>query len=440
MLAASPAACALGVQAGERLSAALALAPSLLLRGRDAALEHATLHELAGWAGRFTPTVSLSPPDTLLLEVRGSLRLFGGLERLLAALREGLAGLGVAARIAVAPTPLAAHWLALARPGSVLRERADWADALDALPLAVAPAGTAVTPATLELLAGVGLRTLGEARRLPREGLARRQAGALLDALARARGERPDPRPVHEPPARHTADIPLPVPVASVEPLLFVTSRLITGLAAWLEGRQAACDRFELQLDHDGGGTTRLEIVSGEPSRDAARLMLLAREHLSVLELAAPVERVRLGADAPVSRPGHTPDLFGEAAGQREHVTLLVDRLRARLGDAALFRPVPWPDHRPERAFRTLPANARVPSAPPVAARRPCWLVEPPRPLRGVASLRWLAGPERIESGWWDGHDVRREYFVARNRDGALWWVFRDLGGDGGWYLHGYFG
>lgn len=440
MLAASPAARALGVQAGERLSAALALAPSLLLRGRDAALEHATLHELAGWAGRFTPTVSLSPPDTLLLEVRGSLRLFGGLERLLAALREGLAGLGVAARIAVAPTPLAAHWLALARPGSVLRERADWADALDALPLAVAPAGTAVTPATLELLAGVGLRTLGEARRLPREGLARRQAGALLDALARARGERPDPRPVHEPPARHTADIPLPVPVASVEPLLFVAGRLITGLAAWLAGLQAACDRFELVLDHDGGGTTRLEIISGEPSRDASRLLLLAREHLSALQLVAPVERVQLHADAPVIRPGHTPDLFGDAGQIRENVTLLLDRLRARLGEDALFRPAPCADHRPERACRKLPAGSRPADSVDVAPQRPCWLLESPKPLHGLHGLHWLAGPERIESGWWDGDDVRRDYFVARNHDGALWWVFQDRGTDGGWYVHGYFG
>jgi protein ImuB len=46
--------------------------------------------------------------------------------------------------------------------------------------------------------------------------------------------------------------------------------------------------------------------------------------------------------------------------------------------------------------------------------------------------------PERIESGWWDGADVRREYHVARNARGRCGWVFRDLR-TGGWYLHGVF-
>lgn len=440
ILAASTAARALGVQPGERLSAARALAPDLLLRGRDVALEAATLHELAAWAGRFTPAVSLAPPDALLLEVSASLRLFGGLDRLLAMLREGLDELGLAAQLAVAPTPLAAHWLALARPDCVLTARAGWQAELDTLPLAVVRAGTEVSFATLELLSGIGLHTVGQARRLPREGLARRQAGAFTRALALARGELPDPRPRHVPPAQYTACIPLPVPAATVEPLLFVAGRLIAGLAAWLAGLQAACDRFELILDHDGGGTTRLEIVSGEPSRDAPRLLLLAREHLSVLSLVAPVERVQLHADAPVSRPGHTPDLFGDAGQVRENVTLLLDRLRARLGEEALFRPAPCADHRPERACRKLSAGSRPADSVDVAPQRPCWLLETPKPLHGLHGLHWLAGPERIESGWWDGDDVRRDYFVARNRDGALWWVFQDRGADGGWYVHGYFG
>jgi protein ImuB len=440
ILAASAAAQALGVQPGERLSAARALAPALLLRERDAVLEAATLTELAAWAGRFTPLVSLPSADTLLLEVSASLRLFGGLEAFLHAVRRGLADLGLSAQLAVSPTPLAAHWLALARPDSVLTTEAGWQAALDALPLAVVCAGSAVSAATLELLAGIGLRTLGQARSLPRAGLARRQAGAFMQALALARGELPDLRPRHVPPAQHTACIALPVPAVTVEPLLFVASRLITGLAAWLASLQAACDRFELLLEHEGAATTRVEIISGEPSRDAARLMLLVREHLAVLVLTEPVESVRLMADAPVSRPGHTPDLFGNAGQVRENLTLLLDRLRARLGEDALFRPVLHADHRPERACRTQPVSARVAMPARVAAQRPCWLLEQPKPLLSLHGLQRVAGPERIESGWWDGHDTCREYFVVRTREDALWWVFRDLGEGGGWYLHGYFG
>jgi protein ImuB len=53
--------------------------------------------------------------------------------------------------------------------------------------------------------------------------------------------------------------------------------------------------------------------------------------------------------------------------------------------------------------------------------------------------LELLAGPERIESGWWDGGDVARDYFVARMQNEALVWIYREWRGAGGWYLHGVF-
>jgi protein ImuB len=51
-----------------------------------------------------------------------------------------------------------------------------------------------------------------------------------------------------------------------------------------------------------------------------------------------------------------------------------------------------------------------------------------------------LAGPERIESGWWDGDDARRDYFVAEDPRGCRLWVFRERDGRRRWYLHGIFG
>jgi protein ImuB len=53
--------------------------------------------------------------------------------------------------------------------------------------------------------------------------------------------------------------------------------------------------------------------------------------------------------------------------------------------------------------------------------------------------LTLLAGPERIEAGWWDGHDVTRDYFVASNPDEALLWIYRERDAGGRWFLHGFF-
>src|SRR2546428_9279448 len=69
-----------------------------------------TLEHVAAWACQFTPRVSLEPPQGLLLEVEGSLRLFGGLERLLERLREGLDTMELTTQFAVAPAARAALW------------------------------------------------------------------------------------------------------------------------------------------------------------------------------------------------------------------------------------------------------------------------------------------------------------------------------------------
>jgi protein ImuB len=49
-------------------------------------------------------------------------------------------------------------------------------------------------------------------------------------------------------------------------------------------------------------------------------------------------------------------------------------------------------------------------------------------------------GPERIESGWWDGQDAVRDYYVAESSQGSRLWVFQERGRMGGWFLHGVFG
>jgi protein ImuB len=51
-----------------------------------------------------------------------------------------------------------------------------------------------------------------------------------------------------------------------------------------------------------------------------------------------------------------------------------------------------------------------------------------------------LAGPERIESGWWDGADVQRDYYIASDRHGARLWIYRECAGTKPWFLHGIFG
>jgi protein ImuB len=69
---------------------------------------------------------------------------------------------------------------------------------------------------------------------------------------------------------------------------------------------------------------------------------------------------------------------------------------------------------------------------------RPGWLLREPEQLN-ESSVRVLAGPERIESGWWDGGDMRRDYFLIETRNGQRGWAYRSVGDDGSLLLHGWF-
>jgi protein ImuB len=57
--------------------------------------------------------------------------------------------------------------------------------------------------------------------------------------------------------------------------------------------------------------------------------------------------------------------------------------------------------------------------------------------------LQIVAGPERIETGWWDAGLAVRDYFIAQAGDGALVWIYctrLPRAGPGGWFLQGRFG
>jgi len=424
-----------GVRPGMTLSAAYALVPGLVARVRDPGLEACALESLALWAGQFTPTISLAPADALLLEIGGCLRLFDGLDALLARARQGVGSLGFDAVLACAPTPSGA--LMLARNGlethaADLVTLRHW---LGQLPVEAAEA-----PAqTLAALRALGIRTISECLRLPRDGFARRFGPGLLDHLDRALGLQPDPRVPHVPPARFFSRLVLPVPVPGVEQVLFGARRLTTELAGFLAGRDAGVTRFTLQLEHEDHPPTPILVELSMPSRDPAHLALLLRERLGRITLPGPVAAFSLQCSETMQLAPRNFSLFPERDEAAGHRVELVERLRARLGRDAVHGLALVPEHRPELAFReTEPGTA---SAPPPGTPRPLWLLQPPRPV-ARAGLRLIAGPERIESGWWEDNDIRRDYYVAAVDDGARVWAYRETGADDAaehWFLHGLF-
>ena len=300
---------AAGIRAGQKLSTALGLQPGLAVLERDEPRERQALQALACWAGRFTPTLSLAPPDALLLEIGGCLRLFGGAQAIVGEVLAGCAAQGYSTGWAAAPAPLGACWLARHGAAAVYAEATAMQAALAALPCAV-PGWSDEVGRRLE---SFGLIRLGDLLRLPAAGLRRRIGSGPLDDLLRARGELPDPQPPFVFPERFAIAIDLPSRVEHAEALVFVGQRLFAALAGWLHGRQLLLRRCSLQLTHDDGPPCVLALDFAEPSADEGRFLRLLREHLSRLQLTAPVEALRLQADELVERPGSSGALFAQA-------------------------------------------------------------------------------------------------------------------------------
>ena len=486
-----------GIRPGLKRATALALAADLLPGQADAARDAAALQAVAHVALAFTPSVTLHDTHTVLLEVQASLRYFGGLPALHQRLLDALAALGhpVPHRVhlAAAPTALAAAWLAHWQPrgrgclvrGCLVRGEhiAQAPQAAQALPAAqtealqdllgdlpVALLGAA--PAQAQALQAMGLYTLRQLRGLPRSGLARRFGQGLLDDIDRACGQRADPRDWLVPPQAFESRLELFARADSTEQVLQGAAVLLARLVAWAQARQARVAAFTLAMHHEprhrpgddaDAAATELRIELAEPALDAAHLQLLLRERLAHCPLAAPTLELRLHCSHLVQAGAPNGELFPTRASESAGLARLLERLRARLGDAQVQCLVAVADHRPERASLTVPAQgaqpaARAPTAsvtPTSAAlplHRPAWLLPTPLPLAERGAQPWLegrplqlvSGPERIEAGWWDGEPAARDYFIAQAEDGSLVWLWRGrlpaVPGAAQWFLQGRFG
>ena len=440
LLCCSAVALAAGVQPGMRRAAAQALCPSLVVLPREAETEARALSALAAWAGQFTSLVAIQPPAALLLEIGGSLRLFGGFENLLQPIEQGLSALGYDWRRGVAPTPLAAWLLARAGAATAVFERHALAAVLAPLPVACLP----LPEPMLDTLRGMGVHRLGECLRLPRDGLSRRLGVTLLDLLDRALGRRPDPRAGYRPPARFERVIDLWDETTRSDRLLFAARRVLLELTGMLAALDAGVQGLELRLLHRRLPASRVRVGLLQPSRDVEHLLALLAERLELISLPAPVLQLELEADQLLPLAPRSLSLFAGDTEQAENAARVLERLRARLGRDAVHGVATFPAHAPERAWRVCEPGDRTASGS--AAGRPLWLLPEPRPLviehdapACGGRLRLLDGPERIESGWWEGGDVRRDYYVADNERGERLWIFRDLREPACWYLHGLF-
>jgi protein ImuB len=451
---------------------------------------------VASLALGFTPRVALVD-EAVLMDVTGSLRLFGGLARLMQLLAQKTE-LFFESNQVVALMERAQGATSLIAIGR-LRLQQDQAGALKKrvadLPMHTL---TAARP-HLGVLERIGCRSWDDLLRLPRDGVARRFGAELLEALDRARGTVADDYAWQVLPEHFEEKLELNALVTHGPSLMAGVERLLVSLHAWLLGRQSGLCALKIiwHLDkrRDVAPTGELEIRTAQPAQDLRHVARLISEHLAQQKLPAPVHSLTLQSLATellADSAAATGSLLMEARRQGDSVVELVERLSARLGDANVQAWQPCADHRPELMQRWVDARSAIKSiaayAKPSGARGlkglrkatshipearaealyPAWLL--PEPLRLQAAgnspvyqgkLTRLAGPQRLEAAEWllADHENRsaepglcekpwafRDYYIYRSQQGGLLWVYSERLGSAAqagrqrtWYLHGFF-
>jgi protein ImuB len=418
----------------------------------------AALALLVKHAQAFTPRVVVESPDAVLLELAGSQRLFGGMPALLAALRKAFPR---PLQLAMAPTPLAAVLLARAGRNCCIVSHARLAGRLAPLSLR----HLHWPEEELARLAGMGVSSLGELLRLPRAGLARRIGPERLWQLDRLTGLRPDPRTAIPAAERFAERVDPDHETVDRERLLLALTPTLTRLEEFLRERQRGIMALRVTLHGRHAAPQDCILRCVVPEYRAARFAALLAARLEALSLPEPVRRMELTAGrlrrfVAASNELWAPGEHGGSAAAAQAPEFL-QTLMARLGEHAVYGLAAVDEHRPERQWRerwpatvAAAAAATAATAPDaVATRRPLGMMAQPLPLDAVCDaagrvrqllhagrdLQLVSGPERIESGWWDGGDVARDYYIARAADGAQWWIFRECGAPRRWFVHGCF-
>ena len=408
----------------------------------DPLLQRLCLH-----AQRFTSFVSIEPPNALLLEIKGSLKLLGPLESLHANIDACWRRLALPVSSATAPSTLAALWFARAgaytgNPAAgrfVIEDLGTLPGRLAELPIAC----TAWSIERLQTLRAMGVTHLGELMRLPRAGLARRLSPALVQDLDIALARQPAPRRAFVRRERFRERCDFETEIEQVAYLEKAIEPLVERCARFLRQRQAGIQALQLKLKHREGPATCVQLGLASITSERRRLSDVLCQKLARLDLRAPVRGMELISGSLRGLSASSLDVFAgfTGAGSRDSAPQLVERLRARLGEGAVYGVCLIPEHRPEAAWRRvhelrLTAAARIEEESiDQKLPRPVWLLNEPLPLPKPEILQ---GPERIESGWWDGKGVARDYYIARHSDGVRLWVFQERQSKR-WYVHGVF-
>jgi protein ImuB len=414
------------------------------------------LEQLASLAVKVSSSVSFHPLS-LVLEIRSSLKYFGGIDAIHNKLKKLVASqLGtwcLPEQFLYAASPTVTGSLLLARTGynALVHQKDNLRSALGRLPTQALE----LNKEQHRRLYNMGVRYLRDIWRLPADGLRKRFGSDFINQLNRAIGKMPEPQNYYQPPPAFNSSYELPCEAEDLGLLMPVIDEIIAQLIDFLRRRDLSTSQLLLSLRHEQQSDTEINLGLRQPSRSQEHLMLLLETHFNNLMIPAPVIALKIEIKKFDAFTGRSNELLTEGKpssnGYRNHsFNQFMEQLHARLGKHQVKNISSVAEHCPEYASRQLDYSEQTSTNTSLVKTtsnpRPFWLLTTPQQLtlrQGRLyhhhSITILNGPERIETRWWSGTDIRRDYYVAMEENGSRLWIYRARTGARDWYLHGVF-
>lgn len=402
-------------------------------------------------------TVSFHP-QALICEVRSSLKYFAGIdvihEKLQKLITEQLLQWNLPEDFLYAASPTVSGSLLLARSGhnALVHRKENLRSALGQLSTDV----LILDKEQRRRLNNMGIRYLRDIWRLPSDGLCKRFGSNFVNQLHKALGKAAEPTQNYIPPPAFLSSYDLPFELDNLDRLRPVADELLAQLCDFLRRRDLSTSHLVFSLLHEKRDCTEVTIGLRKASRSQQHLMLLLGTHFDRLSIPAPVVAIKIEVKKFDAFFAQSNSLLKEEAPTHhsdDNLVQFMEQLQARLGDNHIKSVKNAAQHCPEHAsvqidYSEKPNRTGRPGKPIRVSRnpRPLWLLQEPRQLninKGRLFYRRpvaiISGPERIESHWWSGIDVRRDYYVARELRGGKLWIYKEKNSAGKWYLHGIF-
>lgn len=424
---------------------------------------------LAADLEEFSPRIGWCDRSSCVcLDVTSTSRWFGGESRLLVRVREWCEERRLAGRAAIADT-LGAAWAVVHFGIDCAGTFATQVVPIDQATAALADLpieGLRLTRDTEQVLHELGVDIIDRLLALPRDEIAERFEPDLLLRIDQAVGAVPEPYAAYRREPEVKIEQSWEFGISDAESVIYAWERLLPRLLPQLSERGRGVARLLAELIGESGAVCRLVVGLLRPTLDRRHLLGLLRLRLESVRLCEPVTGTRLAVLEDASLAVQQQVLFRELSPPVESAewASLVERLAGRLGPDHVVRIRSHPDHEPERAWKAAPWIRRTPRRPrgretatltqPLPPR-PTWLLPQPRVIQVLAiapqghpqrfydrnhesrvTQSW--GPERIETGWWRGPSLRRDYYRVATDTGAQAWLYRELR-TRRWYLHGWF-